>query len=124
MIFMATNRISESTKDKLLATGGVLGAIGASSCCVLPLIFAVVGVSGVWIGTLTRLAPYQPVFLAMAATCIGLGLWRARGGDRAVCEGAECGTPASRRTTKVALWLAAALLVVAASAEWWAGFLA
>jgi len=123
---MMNNRITESAKDKLLATGGVLGALAASSCCVLPLALAVTGISGAWIGTLTKLAPYQPVFLGVAGLCIGFGLWRAYAGAPAVCEGpgCGCGTPASLRTTKAALWLATALLVTAGSAEWWTRFLA
>jgi mercuric ion transport protein len=121
---MANNRIGEVTKDRLLATGGVLGAVGASSCCVLPLAFAAAGISGAWIGALTRLAPFQPAFLAIAALCIGFGLWRTHGRNSAVCEEAACGTPASRRATKAVLWIAAAMLVVAGSVEWWARLLA
>lgn len=120
---MLDSRTTGSTKDKLLATGGVLGALGASSCCVLPLVLAATGISGAWIGTLTRLAPYQPVFIAIAALCIGFGLWRTYGSNQAECEGPDCRTVDSRRLTKVVLWLAAALLVVAASAEWWARLL-
>lgn len=121
---MASNRISEVTKDRLLATGSVLGAVGVSSCCVLPLAFAAAGISGAWIGALTGLAPFQPAFLAIAALCIGFGLWRAHKPNRAACEEAACGTPASRRATKAALWIAATLLVVAGSADWWARLLA
>lgn len=121
---MASNRISEGTKDRLLVAGSVLGAVGASSCCVLPLAFAAVGISGAWIGALTELAPFQPALLAIAALCIGLGLWRAHGSDRAACEDAACGTLASRRATKAVLWVAAALLLMAGSAEWWARLLA
>ena len=121
---MTPNRLDEMTKDRLLAAGGVLGALGASSCCVLPLGFAVTGVSGAWIGTLTKFAPYQPVFLAVASLSIGLGLWRAYRSNRTACEGAQCGTSASRRLTRASLWLGAALLVVAGSVEWWARLLA
>jgi len=121
---MMDNRIGDAAKDKLLATGGVLGALGASSCCVLPLAFAATGVSGAWIGTLTKFAPYQPIFLAVASLCIGLGLWRAYRSNRTACEGAQCGTLASHRLTRASLWLGAALLIVAGSVEWWARLLA
>ena len=121
---MTSNRMSEPTKDTLLAAGGVLGAVGAASCCVLPLAFGVAGVGGVWISTLTGLAPYQPIFLVVAAVCIGFGLWRAHGYSRPACDEGECATAASRRTTKVALWGAAVLLLMAGSAEWWARLLA
>src|SRR6516165_4411988 len=40
----------------LMAVGGLLGALVASSCCLLPLVLFGVGVSGGWIGNLTQLA--------------------------------------------------------------------
>jgi len=110
--------------DKLLATGGVLGAFAVSSCCALPLALAAIGVSGAWLGSLAMLAPYQPIFLVAAALCIGLGFWRAYGQVQPVCEGADCGPSPSRRLTKTALWSALVLLLVAGSAEWWGRLLA
>src|SRR5260221_7710285 len=47
-------------RQYLVAAGGLLGAVAASSCCIVPLILFGLGVSGAWIGNLTRLAPYQP----------------------------------------------------------------
>jgi periplasmic mercuric ion binding protein len=44
----------------LMAAGGLLGALVASSCCILPLALFGLGISGAWIGNFTRLAPYQP----------------------------------------------------------------
>ena len=44
----------------LLAASGMLAALAASSCCILPLALFSIGVSGAWIGNFTRLAPYQP----------------------------------------------------------------
>ena len=35
--------------QKLLAAGGVLGAVAASSCCLVPLLLFGLGVSGAWI---------------------------------------------------------------------------
>ena len=118
------NQITDSAKDGALATGSVVAALGASSCCVLPLAFAFAGVSGAWIGSLTALAPYQPIFLGLGAMFVGSGFWRAYGRKRPVCEGPQCGTPSSRRWTKAGLWLAAGLLLIAATTDWWAPVLA
>jgi mercuric ion transport protein len=120
---MMRNHIGDSAKDGVLAAGGILGAIGASSCCVVPLVLALAGVSGAWIGRLTTLAPYQPAFLAIGAIFVGSGFWRAYG-RREACDGPECGTPASRRWTRMALWLGAALLLSAATIELWAPLVA
>src|SRR5258708_4033105 len=61
--------------QSLLAGGGVLGALAASSCCLVPLALFGIGVGGTWIGYLTRLAPYQPYFLGFAVVCLGIGYW-------------------------------------------------
>jgi mercuric ion transport protein len=98
--------------QKLLAAGSLLGALAASSCCIVPLVLFGLGVSGAWIGNLTRLAPYQPYFLAATAACLGYGYWLVRRSKTAACRrGAACGRPLSDRI--VAIVLALATLLVA-----------
>ena len=108
----------------MLAAMALAGAIAASSCCVLPLLFVSVGISGAWIGTLTALAPYQPIFLATAAASIAAGFWTMSRRKAAVCAGSDCGAAKSRTATKVALWIGLLVLIVAGSVEWWARLLA
>ena len=48
--------------QRLLAGGGLLGAVAASSCCLVPLALFGIGVGGAWIGYLTRLAPLSALF--------------------------------------------------------------
>lgn len=117
------NQITENAKEGALATGSVLAAVGASSCCVLPLALALAGVSGAWIGGLTALAPYQPIFLGLGAVAVGSGFWRAYRRKQPTCEGPQCATAISRRWTKAGLWVAALLLLTAATTEWWAPLL-
>jgi mercuric ion transport protein len=71
------------------------------------------GVSGAWIGNLTALAPYQPIFLAIAIAFLAAGFWRIYRRPQAVCAEGECGTPSSNRLAKTALWLATALIGLA-----------
>ena len=60
-----------------------IAALLSSTCCVLPLLFAIVGVSGAWIGQLTRLEPYSYPLTAIAAACLLLAGWRMRQAKRA-----------------------------------------
>jgi mercuric ion transport protein len=100
--------------QKLLVAGGVLAALGAASCCVVPFALFLLGVSGAWIGNLTALAPYRPVFAAIAAASIGSGFYLVYRRPRAVCEdGAYCASSRSSQLTKAGLWVAAALTVIA-----------
>ena len=53
---MATFRV----KGSLVA--GALAAIGASVCCVGPLVLLALGIGGAWIANLTALEPLRPWF--------------------------------------------------------------
>src|SRR5215472_12385037 len=57
----------------LMAAGGLLGALAASSCCILPLFLFALGVSGAWIGNFTQLAPYQPYFITATLLFLSVG---------------------------------------------------
>lgn len=102
-----------SPSSALLATGGIVAAIGASSCCVLPLVFFALGVSGAWIGNLTALAPYQPMFVAAAVACLAFGFVRVYRRPAACAEDEACARPLPNRAIKLSLWLAAVLVIVA-----------
>jgi mercuric ion transport protein len=98
--------------QRLLAAGGVLGALAASSCCIVPLVLFGLGVSGAWIGNLTRLAPYQPYFLAATAACLGYGYWLVyRSGERVCADGEVCARPLPNRIVKAGLVLATILVL-------------
>lgn len=115
---------NRAMRTGMLAAGGIISALAASSCCVLPLLFVSAGISGAWIGSLTALAPYQPIFVGFAAISIMAGFRSVYRHKQATCAGPDCGTPLSRRFTKLALWAGLLVLLVAGTAEWWAKFLA
>src|SRR6516164_7728899 len=97
-----------------MAVGGLLGALAASSCCILPLVLFGLGVSGAWIGNFTRLAPYQPYFLAVTVSCLGYGYWLVYRSTKLACaDGDACARPLPNRLVKTGL-IVASLLAVAA----------
>ena len=107
----------------LLAAGGVLGALAASSCCILPLVLFSLGVSGAWIGNFTRLAPYQPYFIAATFLFLGCGYWLVyRTGTRACAEGDACAKPLPNRIVKTSLILATILVAAALGLDFLAPF--
>ncbi len=100
----------------VLATGGILAALGATSCCIIPFTLFMLGVSGAWIGNLTALAPYQPLFVAIALGCLagGFVLVRRNAGSVASCTpGSYCATSSSVRVARLGLWTAAAIVGLA-----------
>lgn len=109
-----TDKEESSSVKTLLAAGGIIGALAASSCCIVPLALFGFGVSGAWIGNLTRLAPYQPYFILVAIICIGTGGWLVhRTSVRACAADQACARPLSGRWVKASL-VAATLLILAA----------
>jgi mercuric ion transport protein len=102
------------TAPTLMAAGGFLGAIAASSCCILPLVLFSLGVSGAWIANLTQLAPYQPYFIAATLAFLGCGYWLVyRSSNVACATGEACARPLPNRLVKTGL-IAATVLVIAA----------
>src|SRR5713226_7955230 len=114
-----TSREAESSRDvsrlqNAAATGGLLGAVAASSCCMLPLLLFTLGASGPWIGTLVRLAPYQPYFIAVAVACLGCGYWLMSRSSTLKCATACSTRPANKFVNSTVV--VATILVVAAIA--------
>lgn len=99
-----------------LSAASLFGAIAASSCCLVPLVLFLVGISGAWISNLTALAPCQPYFVAFTLACLGGGfalLERKPNWGAACVEGSACASPTSSRIARIALWSASVLIAVA-----------
>ncbi|MBA3518421.1 MAG: mercury transporter MerT [Rhizobiales bacterium] len=100
--------------QRLAVAGGLLGAIAASSCCILPLLLFSVGAGGAWIGHLTALAPYQPVFVVITLGLLVYGFWLVYRKRDAVCtKGGACARPLPKRLVKAGLWAATAIIAAA-----------
>lgn len=101
-------------REGIAAVGGVFGAIAASSCCIVPLILFALGAGGAWVGNLTALYPYKPIFVGIALAFQGYGYYRVYRRPKAACaEGSACARPAPRRLVKLALFGATALVAIA-----------
>lgn len=113
----AIGKAADHTRgQKLVVAGGLLGALAASSCCVLPLVLFSIGAGGAWIGKLTALAPYQPVFVVITLSLLSYGFWLIYRVPAVACgEGEACARPLPSLLVKSGLW-AATVIVVAALA--------
>lgn len=95
-----------------LAAGGV-AALLASACCLGPLILLMLGIGGAWIGHLTVLGPYRPVFIATALVALFFA-WRRIFGFARACEPDDvCASPRVRFAYKLMFWLVGALVLAA-----------
>jgi mercuric ion transport protein len=106
-------------RQRLVAAGGILGALAASSCCIVPLILFSLGIGGAWIANLTALAPYKPLFVAGTAVILGYGYYLVYWKPRKVCaDDAACARPIPHHFVKLSLWLAPILVAVAFSFDY------
>ena len=102
-----------SSHARLIAAGGILGALAASSCCILPLVLFSLGISGAWISNFTALAPYKLYFVAGTLALLGYGYYVVHVKPKQVCADGSCARPLPNRLVKLALWFATVLVVVA-----------
>jgi mercuric ion transport protein len=97
---------------KALAAGGV-AAILASTCCLGPLVLVGLGFSGAWIGNLTALEPYRPLFIGAALVALFFA-WRRIFRPALACKPGEvCAIPQVRTTYKLIFSIVAVLVLVA-----------
>lgn len=95
-----------------LAIGG-LAALLASTCCLGPLVLVSIGLSGAWIGQLTRLEPFRPWLMAIAVIALVFAYRRIFRPTIACRPGEICATPSGRRTYRGLFWIVAALVLIA-----------
>lgn len=110
---MSGTPMSEPVKGSgALATGGI-AAILASTCCLGPLVLVALGFSGSWIGNLTVLEPYRPVFIGAALIALFFA-WRSIFRPARACDPNDaCAMPRVRTSYKVVFWIVAALVLLA-----------
>lgn len=95
-----------------LATGA-LAAILASTCCLGPLVLVALGFSGAWIGNLTALEPYRPIFISSALVALFLAWRRIYRPAHACKPGEVCAMVQVRAAYRLIFWTVVALVVIA-----------
>ncbi len=107
-------------RGSLLA--GALAAVGASVCCVGPLVLLTLGIGGAWISNLTALEPLRPWFIAATLLFLGLAFRRLYLQPQ-VCEpGAACADPIVLKRQRLIFWLVTLGLLALLSVPWLAPF--
>jgi mercuric ion transport protein len=87
---------------------GTLAAIGASVCCIGPLILLLLGVGGAWIGDLIALERYRPLFIGLTLIFFGLAFRQLYLVPQVCTPGAVCAAPIALTRQRIIFWIAAA----------------
>lgn len=108
-----------TTESNLPIIGGVIAAVGAGLCCVGPFVLLTLGISGAWIGNLTLLEPYRPIFIAIVLLLFGWAGWKVHRPMEACEPGTACAVPQTRKRRQLVFWITAIIaLVLVTSSDW------
>ena len=83
----------------------VLASLGASVCCVGPLILLLLGISGAWIGNLTALEPYRPLFIGVTFVFLGLAFRKLYLTPQNCAPETACASPHTQNRQRGMFWL-------------------
>jgi len=111
---MSQVSVEKKAVEKSTLLLGGLAAILASTCCLGPLVLVALGFSGAWIGNLTVLEPYRPIFIGASLLALFFAWRRIFRPLASACKPGEvCAIPQVRTTYKIIFWIVAALVLVA-----------
>ncbi|MDQ7089452.1 MAG: mercuric transporter MerT family protein [Methylococcales bacterium] len=116
----------EEKPDKSLSwlgTGAVLAAIGASACCVLPLLLLSLGIGGAWMSTLTSMTAIRPFLFALTLLLIWVAFMKLYLSEENCEEGAMCVNPKVLRNQRLIFWIVSIVIVSLLAFPWYAPWL-
>jgi mercuric ion transport protein len=105
-----------SAKTSLIA--GAVAGVGASLCCVGPLVLLALGVGGTWIANLTALEPYRPLFVGLTVLFLGLAFRRLYLVPQVCTPGALCTDSRMAKRQRLTFWMTAVPLLGLLTAPW------
>lgn len=98
----------------------IVAAVVASFCCILPIVFAVAGVSIV--GAAAGFAAWRPYLLALTFVLLGTGFYFAYRPAKLQCEpGSGCARAGMGRSGRIGLWIATVAVVAFAAFPYYSG---
>ncbi len=102
--------------------GSVIGGILASVCCIGPLVFALLGISGAAFAQ--RFEPLRPYFLVATYALLGGAFYSSYRPTQTECgPGEACEMPRTNRLGKVMLWIAAVVVLLTTAFPWYSVYL-
>jgi len=109
---------SNAQKGNSFLIAGILSAIGASICCVGPLVLLALGVGGAWIGSLTALEPYRPIFIGLTLLFLGFAFYRLYLVRPACSPESGCANPRTLKRQRLVFWIVTVLVLGLVAVPW------
>lgn len=99
-------------RSNISLAASVAASLGASVCCVLPLVLVMAGLGGSWLATLKIIEPFRPIFVAAAVVALFFAYRGIFFRTADVCEqGQACADPQVLRRRKWIFWGVTTLVV-------------
>jgi len=120
----------ESDKEKTLSkaglTGAVLAALGASVCCIGPILAAFLGLTS--LGALVKYEPLRPLFAGLTLAFLAVAFYFAyRRRPAEACEpGSVCATHGAtgvQRINRLVLWIVTGVVIVILTFPTWSNWI-
>jgi mercuric ion transport protein len=109
-------------KISWLGIGAILAAIGASLCCVAPLLLLSLGIGGAWMSTLTSMQAVRPFFFILSLIFIALGYRKLYWVPENCAEGELCILPNNMKRQRTIFWLGSMFILLLLAFPWYAPY--
>lgn len=112
-----------SAMNKGTLIGSIIGGIAASTCCLGPLVLLTLGISGSWIGNLSALEPFRPIFIGITLVFLGLAFRKLYLVPQSCAVDAPCAQPANLRKQRIVFWIVSAFVLIVVGFPWYGPYL-
>ncbi len=113
---------NSSTPNRSLLLAIVAG-IGASACCIGPLLLLSLGMGGAWVGNLTAMEPYSGYFTAITLVILGVVYHKLYISPQKCEEDAICANPKVLTNQRIIFWLVSFILITMMSFPYYAEYI-
>ena len=111
---------SNANRPLILA---VFAAIGASACCLGPLLLLTLGIGGAWIGNLTAMQPYSAYFTAATIIILALVFKKLYWVSPSCEQGSLCANPKVLNHQRIIFWLVTVFLIAMVTFPYYADYI-
>ena len=109
-----------NAKQSLIAS--TMAAIGASACCVLPLVLLMLGIGGAWVAQLAKLEPLRPVFVMVTLIFLVLAWHKLYRAPQACSADQVCADTRVIARQRILFWISAVVLGTLLVLPWFAPY--
>jgi mercuric ion transport protein len=118
-----TENTSENSQSKTTLIAGILAGMGASACCVGPLLLLSLGISGSWIGYLSDMEAYRPYLTVITLIFMGLAFRKLYLVPQQCAIGTPCASPSYMKKQRIIFWLVSAFIFLMITFPYYAEYI-